>query len=155
MLLYTAAYIYVVANKKKIIGQIRQEVAAKLNGQVSIGNIDLGFFSNFPGIAVELENVVITDTLFNKHKHPFFQAGQVKAGISVINLIKKTNPLTGITIEDGELYIYTDTLGYTNSYLLSPKNTRPKPKGPPAKNEIEKIKFRNVRLVLDDQLKQK
>src|SRR4051812_26801131 len=128
MLFYTAAYIYVVSNKKKIINEIRQEVANKLNGQVNIGDIDLGFLSNFPGIAVELEKVVITDTLFDKHKHPFFQAGHVKAGISVINLIKKTSPLTGITIEDGQLYIFTDTSGYTNSYLLSPKSDTAKPK---------------------------
>jgi hypothetical protein len=156
LLVYTAAYIYVSANKKDIINQIKEQVADKLNGEVHIGDIDLGFLAQFPSISVELNKVSIRDTLFNQHKHPFFQAEKVYASISVINLIQKQDPLNGIRIDKGELYIYTDTSGYTNSYLLSPKSEVKKPTGQsPRKIQIEDVRLNNVRLVLDDRLKLK
>ncbi|MDB5247719.1 MAG: AsmA family protein [Segetibacter sp.] len=156
VIVYTVAYIYVLANKQKIITQIKEQVSDKLNGEVQIGNIDLGFLANFPSIGVELEKVSIRDTLFNLHKHPFFQAEKVNASISFINLLTKKNPLNGIRIDNGQVYIYTDTSGYTNSYLLSPKSkpdTAKKTKS--GEVEIEEIKLRNVRLVLDDRKKLK
>ncbi|MDQ6814035.1 MAG: AsmA family protein, partial [Bacteroidota bacterium] len=130
VLVYTIAYIYIVAKKADIIAQIKEQVSDKLNGEVQIGNISLGFLASFPSISVELDNVSIRDTLFNEHKHPFFEADKVNASISVINVIRSNNPLNGIRIQNAQLYLYTDTSGYTNSYLLSPKatsNTAKKP----------------------------
>jgi hypothetical protein len=156
VLVYTVAYIYVVAKKKDIVTQIKELVADKLNGEVQIGAISLGFFAQFPRIAVELEKVSIRDTLFNQHKHPFFEAERVYASISVLNIIRKNNPLNALQVENGSLYIYTDTSGYTNSYLLSPKSATSKVNEPStAKTEIQGVTLINVRFVLDDRLKKK
>jgi len=156
VLVYTIAYIYVVAKKKDIITQIKEQVSDKLNGEVQIANISLSFLASFPSISVKLEQISIRDTLYNQHKHPFFEAERIYASISAINLIKRNNPLNGIRVENGQLYIYTDTSGYTNSYLLSPKSTPGKVKKPStAKTEIQSIKLINVRLVLDDRRKKK
>lgn len=156
VLVYVIAYVYISANKKKIISQIKEQVADKLNGEVQIGNISLGFLAQFPTISVELEKVSIKDTLFNRHKHPFFEADKVFASISALKLIKRDNPLNGITIENGHLYIYTDSLGYTNSYLLTPKDEINKAKTTSAaKTEIKSLKLLNVRATLDDRKKKK
>ncbi len=155
ILVYSAAYVYVLAKKKVIISQIREQVADKLNGEVQIADIDLGFLAQFPSISVELQNVSIRDTLFNQHKHPFFQTGKVYASISVLNLLEGHNPLNGLRVENGQLYIFTDTTGYTNSYLLSPKDRRQQSKKQSQKTEIESVKLRNVRLILDDRKKHK
>lgn len=156
VLVYTIAYIYIVTKKKDIIAQVKEQVSDKLNGEVQIGNISLGFLASFPRVSVELDKVSIHDTLFNQHKHPFFQADKVNASISLINVIQKSNPLNGIRIDNGQIYIYTDTSGYTNSYLLSPKSAQNKDKKPSSsKTEIESIKLINVRLVLDDRRKKK
>lgn len=153
---YSAAYFYILANKKNIIRQIKEQVADKLNGEVQIGDIDLGFLANFPGIAVELDKVSIRDTMFNQHKHPFFQAEKVYGSLSIINLIKRDNPLIGISVEKGQMYVFTDTSGYTNSYLFLPKSDSAKAKKTSAaKTEIEEIKLRDVRLTLDDRRKRK
>ncbi|MGI8635698.1 MAG: AsmA-like C-terminal region-containing protein, partial [Segetibacter sp.] len=54
------------------------------------------------------------------------------------------------------LYIYTDTSGYTNSYLLTPKDEINKVKTTStAKSEIESVKLINVRMVVDDRKKKK
>ncbi len=71
--------------------------------------------------------------------------------------LQKSNPLSGLKIENGQLYVYTDTSGYTNSYLFAPKSkTSPvatKKSSPDA--QIDDIKLLNVRLTLDDQKKHK
>lgn len=155
---YLVAYVYVVAKKKEIITQIKEQVADKLNGEVQIGNISLGFLAQFPRISVELQKVSIRDTLYNQHKHPFFEAEKVYASISFLNLIKRNNPLNGIEVNNGQLYIFTDSLGYTNSYLLSPKtaaDSLQKRNSKIAKIDIKTIKLKNVRLVLDDRQKRK
>lgn len=156
VLIYTLAYIYISTRKKEIIGQIIEQVADKLNGKVQIENISLGFLAQFPRISVELNNVSIKDTLFSQHHHPFLEAKKIYASISALNLIKGNNPLNGLQMEDGQLYIYTDTSGYTNSYLLSPKSAvSTTKKTAPSKTEIENIRLRNVRFVLDDRKKTK
>jgi hypothetical protein len=156
LILYTAAYIYVAANKKYIIKQVSDQVADKLNGEIKLGDIDLSFIATFPSMAVVLKDVSIRDTLFNTHKHPFFEAKKVYATISIVKIIQRNNPLSGVRVENGKLYIYTDSLGYTNSYLLTPKSKVGRTEEPAkSKTQINDVRFKNVRLVLDDRQKNK
>ena len=73
----TAVFAYVSFNKKKLIKQVTSEIGAKLNGKVSIGNMELSFLRNFPHISVMLQNVLITDTAYATHRHPFFKSNEV------------------------------------------------------------------------------
>ncbi len=153
---YLAAYTYVALNKKNIIAQIREQVDNKLNGEIQIGDISLGFLSTFPHISVLLENVSVKDTLFNQHHHPFFQGKKVYLSLSVTNIIQKNSPVNGILIENGQLYVYTDTSGYTNAYLFSPKSDmKPAAKPSASKITIQNLRLRDVRLILDNQKKLK
>ncbi len=155
IVLIGAVYIYASYHKKQLTDKVMEQVSAKLNGHVEIGNIELSFFSNFPKVSILLKDVSITDTLYNIHKHPFFHAEKVYAIIGIGNALQKINPLTGIRIDNGQLYVYTDTSGYTNSYLFSPKKTTDSVSKPAPKTDIENIQLNNVRLTLDDQKKNK
>lgn len=153
-LIYTAAYIYISANKKSIITEIKKQVADKLNGDIQIGDIGIGFLSTFPRISVLLENVSLKDTLYNQHHHPFFEAEKVYANVSLTGLVSKGNPISGIKIEKGQLYVYTDTSGYTNSYLFSEKNKK-KQSARGSGNNIDIVKLKDVRLILNNEKKKK
>lgn len=155
MILYIAAYAYIAANKKYIILQIKEQVADKLNGDIQINNIGLSFLNTFPRISVLLEDVSVKDTLFSQHHHPFFQAKKVYVNLSLAGTIQKSNPVSGIRVENGQLFVYTDTSGYTNAYLFSPKSDNKTPKRPGSDIGIENIKLREVRLILNNQLKGK
>ena len=156
ILLIIGSFAYISYHKKELSEKVIAQVSAKLNGNVQIGNISLSFFSNFPQVSVLLENVSITDTMFSRHKHHFFKAEKVYAVVGIGNALQKNNPLTGIRIDNGQLYVFTDTSGYTNAYLFSPKKTTDSSTAPStAKTEIERIQLRNVHLTLDDQKKNK
>jgi len=150
LLVYVAAYSYVAANKKDIILQIKQQATDKLNGDLQIDDISLGFLMTFPHISVLLKKVSIKDTLFSQHQHPFFKSEKVYINLNVTGIMRKDNPINGIRIENGQLYIYTDASGYTNAYLFSPKRDVKAATKTSAKIDIDNIKLRGVRLILND-----
>ena len=90
-------------------------------GTVSIGDVELSFFRTFPKVSVLFHNVSITDTMFARHHHPFFQGEEIYAELSIMKLIKKEPAVNGFKIERAAIYLFTDTSGYTNTYLFKPK----------------------------------
>jgi hypothetical protein len=155
LLLYIIAVSYVTFNKKKIISQVTQEVSKKINGKVTIGNIDLSFFSHFPSLSVVLKNVSITDSMLAYHHHPFFKSEKVYVTLGVINLIKKRPPVSGFKIEKGSFYLFTDTSGYSNNYLFKPRKDSSAINAPSKKGELSSISMEQVRFTIDDRRKQK
>jgi hypothetical protein len=106
VILYIIIYTYVSVNKRSIIKQVTAEIGKKLNSNVSVADIELSFFRQFPKISVLLHNVSITDSMFAQHKHPFFHAKHFFARLSITKLIRKEAPLNGLTIEKGS-FIFT------------------------------------------------
>ena len=145
IVLYAAAYIYVSVNKKEIIAQEGFKKTA-----------DISFFKSFPGIAVHAQDISVTDTLYNIHKHTFFAAKDVFINLSILKLIQKKSALSGIKIIEGNFFLYTDTSGYTNSYLLKSKKD---PQGGPKKTSgnftLEKILLQNMHFTLLDNKREK
>jgi hypothetical protein len=149
-------FTYVTVNRKKIINQITQEVSKKLNGKVTIENIDISFLRRFPKVSAVLHNVSLTDTMFAYHHHPFFKGENVFVNLGIMGLIKKESSLTGFGIENAGFYLFTDTSGYTNSYLFKRK------KDPSAKSassdrarELSSIVIKKARFTMDHQRTQK
>ena len=153
---YIVVVLYVTVNKQKIIRQVTQEVGKKLSGNVSIQNIELSFFSHFPQVSVVLHNVTITDTMFAQHHHPFFQGENVYVRLSIMRLVKGQSSVNGFKIENGGVYLYTDTSGYTNQYLFhSKKDSASAAEASKGKNQLRTVDLQNVRITLDDKQKNK
>jgi hypothetical protein len=154
--IYLIAYIYVVINKKKIIAQVTEQISKKINGNVKIGDADISFFRSFPRISVLVNDVSITDTMFAQHKHPFLAAKEVFVNLNILKLIQKESPLTGLRVKDGSIYLYTDTSGYTNTYMLKSKKD---PEGGPKRTSgdvnLKSIQLDDFRITLDDKKKEK
>ena len=154
--LYAIAYIYISVNKAKIIKQVTEQVSSKLNGKLLISDADISIFRTFPKISVLLKDVNLTDTMFAQHKHPFFAAKEVFASLNIFKLIKKDQPLTGLRIDNGGIYMYTDTSGYTNTYLMqSKKDPTGGPKKTAADINLKNITLNNVRIILNDLKREK
>ena len=151
---YVAAVVYISYHKAELLVKVRQQVAENLNGNFSIGNIELSFMDHFPSVAVLVENIAVQDSQFTVHKHPFFSAKRIYATISILSILKKENPISSLEIDSCRLYIFTDTTGFTNSYLFKPKKSKTSDSST-TKSNIEKFVLKNVRLTIDNQQKQK
>ena len=156
LVLYVIAYAYVSLNKKSILTQVTKQISEKLDGTVTIGNVDLSFLRTFPQISVLLEKVSIKDSMYTAHKHAFFTADKLYARISIFQVIAKKDPLTGLRVEDGNLYFFTDTTGYTNGYLLKGKEPPKAERKTASKRTIlDDITLVNFNIIQDDRLKYK
>ena len=157
VVLFIAVYIYVSANKKKILAEVTAAISTKLSGKVDIADADLSFFKNFPKVAVKLSGVKITDTMYASHGHVFFECKEVYATLSISKLLKKQTPINGLRLDNGRIYLFTDTSGYTNTYLLKPKKSAPVAQNPASSNtnELKNIRLNDINIVIDDRRKEK
>lgn len=154
--LYAIAYFYIRANKNKLIARITEQVGDKLNGKLTIGDADISIFRTFPKIAVEMNDVMLTDTMYRVHHHAFFSAKKIYANLNIYKLISKNQPLTGLRVDNGSIYLYTDTAGYTNTYLLkSKKDPAGGPKRTNAEINLKTLELNNTSIILDDRKKEK
>jgi hypothetical protein len=143
-------------NKASIIKQVTAEVGKKINGKVTVGDVDLSFFSQFPKVSVVLNHISITDCMYAQHKHAFFKANHLFARLSIWRLIRKQAPLNGLRVDQGEIYLYTDSTGYTNGYLVQEKKDAGASKTASSeRNELKSVILNDVSLIIDDRLKKK
>jgi hypothetical protein len=150
---YIILYAYVIINKRSIIKQVTEKIEKKINGNVTIGDVDLSVLSTFPKIAVVLHNVSVTDTMYASHHHAFFLGERVYIELGIMNLLRKEPALRGLKIEKGAVYLYTDSSGYTNTYLMKPKSNAFETSGGTgikSKNDLKSVVLKDVSIIDDD-----
>ena len=156
--LYVILYAYVTYNKKKIIAQVTAEIEKKINGKVTTGNVDLTFFKDFPKISVLVKNISVVDTMYATHGHTFFSAKEVFVSLNIFDLLKRKPSPGGIKINNGSIYLFTDTSGYTNTYLLHPKDetsSDTSKQNSTGSVSLKSIAINNVDVIVDDRYKNK
>jgi hypothetical protein len=155
LILYLVTFIYISTHKKAIIAQVTEEFGDRINGKVSIGNVELTFFNTFPKMSVSLGKVLVTDSLFPQHHHPFFTAENVFAQINILKVIQKKFPVNGLVIQNGAFNLFTDSSGFSNVYLLKPKSKSASVADSSDQAGLSSIILKNIRLTIDDQQKRK
>ena len=157
ILIFIFLFAYISINKKSIINQVTKEFEKKINGNVSIGDVELSLIRTFPNASVLLHNVSITDTMYEQHHHPFFKGQDVYLELGIMKLFKNESAIIGFTIERASIYLYTAENGYTNAYLLKSKKDSASGGGKPGKseNELRSIVLHDVRITIDDRKNKK
>lgn len=156
IVLYIGIMIYVTINKKSIISRVTDEISQKINGKVTIGDVDISLFGSFPKMSVLLKNVTVTDSLYAQHHHELFKGEEIFAQLGIGKLIRKEMGITGIKIVNAGIYLYTDSTGYSNTYLLKAKqDTSGTQQKSAAKTDLQSVILKNVHLILNDQQKDK
>ena len=94
--------------------------------------------------------------MFNIHHHTFLKGKEIFVSIDVLKLINHQPPIKGIRLQTGELYLYTDSTGYTNTYLLHlKKDSANSSQQTEAKSELNNLFLKDVRFIVDDSKKKK
>lgn len=157
VLLYCIAAGYILSHKKSIVSQVTAGISKRLNGEVTIREVDLSFFSEFPRIAIVLKDMSVKDTMYSSHGHVFFQAEKIFVKASILKLLQKEVSLTGVKVQNASMYLFTDTNGYTNKYLFSPKQ-QPVANDSSANNKrlpLKDITLENLHVLIDDRQRDK
>ena len=156
ILLYIVLGIYVSTHKKELTEKASAEVSKLLSGDVRIDEISVSPFNNFPFLSIQIKQISIRDSLYEQHRHPLLQAERIYARVNPFKLIVAKIAITKIQIENGGFYLFTDSTGYSNKYLLQPKGKPKEPKkqnGPP--ELFDRIELNKFSITIADESKDK
>lgn len=147
---------YVNNNKESLIKQINEAVQEKVDGNFSIGDLDVTLFKNFPNIAIRLNDVSLSDSLYHKHNINLLELEHIYVFVKTRSLFSTKKEVKKITLADGKFNLFTDESGYTNAYLLKGKGQEVKDKKEqPNMYNVNSIGIENVLFDIENKPKNK
>lgn len=118
LVLYLALAGYVVANKRRVLSTAIDQVNAHISGSLTVGHADIEAVPRLPGIAIALNNVLIRDSMWQQHGQTLLKARKLYITLNPLSLITGKPRLGRIDIAHGEVNIFTDSTGYSNTSAL-------------------------------------
>lgn len=149
-----AVSVYINLNKKSILADITKLLNQNINGgSLSIQSMNPTFFSDLPRISLSLKNVSLKDSLWKVHHHTLLEAQELSISVNTFALFKGTIEIYKVGINKANIYLYTDSTGYTNTAVFKkqdvPKNIDKNSSG--SSTKIKRISLNDVKFVLDNQ----
>lgn len=140
---------YVQLHKRSILDKAQNAVKTNLQGDAHIGSLEISFFRNFPSITVRLSDVWLRDSAWQQHHHDLLKASEVFVSCNLWkSLLHRNLALGKISLEHGQIYLYTDSTGYSNTYLLKAKKSpRAERTGKPG--DIPDIELTDMHFVME------
>ncbi len=118
LLLLLALQLLVSANKQKLLDQINQKLGESLQGEVHLKDLRVNVWRHFPKVELVLENLTVSDTLYHQ---PIIAVQTISSNLHVMDVLGKHIRIGSVTLSDGYVRLFTDSTGYNNHYLLSPR----------------------------------
>jgi hypothetical protein len=154
ILLFACVIGYVNLNKKAVLKAVTEQLNDNISGTLSIENMEPTLIRGFPGVSISLQNVLLRDSLWDQHKHDLLRAKEIYVSVNAFSILRGAPRIRDVSINDANIYLFTDSNGYTNTRLFAPKEHRDttKKKGQP---RINHLYFNNVNLVFENKTKNK
>lgn len=147
----SAAY-YINHNNKSILNTILSQLNANVNGKINVSSMETTLFKGFPGVSVSLKQVVMRDSLWHIHRHELLNANDIGVSLNIFSLIAGDVKINKITINNANIYLYTDSSGYSNTSMFKTKNAgKAKTKSEQQAFEIKRLDFNKVDLILNNE----
>jgi len=151
---YIAMAWYINANNKKVLESLTAELNKNINGTLTIGSMEPAFLRGFPRISLNLKQVTLKDSLYDKHKHLFLKADDFYISVNAFALLRGTIEVKKIEISNAAVNLFTDKNGYTNTGVFKKaENNSGKEEG--VMPELKKFSLENVSFTIDNQNKKK
>ncbi len=114
LIAWISLWVYLSLNKKDLEKKIKTELQKKINAKVSFRNLDVSLFHTFPFISLQLDNVIVRDSLWETHKHDLLNVAKIYGQINPFKILIGKSPFSKLVVENGKLYLFTDSSGYSN-----------------------------------------
>jgi len=143
---------YALLNKATLLQKAKTALEERIGGDVRIGNLDLSFFRHFPNVTARFSDVLLRDSAWPQHHHDLLKAAEADVSCNLFQTLLTFRVQIGeIDLEHGQIYFYTDSSGYSNTYLLNHQKPSQAGKAGNAPN----IGLTDIRWVLERQDKHK
>lgn len=151
ILLLAAVNIYLAFNKDSLLSKVKEAISNNVAGTLEVKDISISTISTFPDIAVDLENVTLTDSVYQM---PFLKCSVLSCRINIFKIPDIQHQLSKVILKQGRIHIYTDSTGYGNlSMFLKPKKETTQKPGEGF--VIRNVVLERVDVVMDNEQKKK
>jgi len=149
ILLLAIAFVYIRMNKENIGNSIRATVTKKISGTIIFDDLTIDLFQNFPGVSIDLKNVHVQDSLFDLHKKELLHVQHIYMGFSIFDLLTGKKTPKYLTLSDGTIFLFEDSLGNKNWNIMKTQ--------PQAQKTIviKRITLKNINAFFQDKGKYK
>lgn len=114
---------YINANKEEIQAKVSSALGKRLRGDLQIGSMEPSMFRSFPDISLVMNDVRLQDSLWNQHRHSLLECRNLFVRINPVALLSRRVEINKIIAAHGSIFLFTDTAGYSNTYLLERRDT--------------------------------
>lgn len=121
VVIWAILWVYVVTHEDSLKNKVSRAIHEKTRGEVRIGGLSVSFFRTFPILSLQLEDVLIKDSVTVFAHKDFLWASDIYLRISLPGLIQGKSPVGKILVRNGEINVSTDSLGNTNEYIFKTK----------------------------------
>lgn len=111
---------YLLLNKQEIKNYALSQLNEQLDAKISINNIEIALFKQFPKVSLDMHLVRITDP--TQPKQFLMQAEHVYVGFNIYDILRKQYKIKLIAIDSGQINLYTDLAGKSNYNILKPSS---------------------------------
>ena len=151
-LLWMGLIAYALLNKATLLEKARSALQERIGGEVRIGNLDLSFFRHFPNVTARFSDVLLRDSAWPRHHHDLLKVAEADVSCNLFQTLLTFRVQIGeMDLEHGQIYFYTDSTGYSNTYLL--KSRKPGQTG--KSGNAPGIGLTDIRWILERQDKHK
>lgn len=149
VLAFVIASIYVKQHKKELITEASISIQKKYHSIVTIKDIRLSLFAQFPNLSIQLDGVDVKGPMYHIHHQKLFTADNISIRIKTWPLLGGNIVLSKTKLNKGQLFIYTDKLGNHNLDEFKQKKAAEKKSSFQFPENIELNKFYVI--IKDDQ----
>jgi hypothetical protein len=152
LLLLVGATLYITFNKAKVLKMVNEQLDKSVDGTLVIGDMKPNFFRGFPDVSLTLQNVVIRDKQFDRHKHTLLNAKDFNVSINTMALLRGTIDINHIDIRNAAIDLFTDSTGYSNTAVFKKDNKKVKdnPSESSSSTQLQRFSLSDVTFTVDD-----
>jgi len=150
VLLWLGIAAYVSTHKKQLLESITVQLNEDLKGKLSIESMEPSLIRGFPGISISLKNVLLKDSLWDKHHHDVLRAKDAYVAVNAFSILTGNPTIKDISLNDGRIYLFTDSNGYSNTDLFR-KNTS-QGKGGGGRQKIKQIYLNKMSVIIENRV---
>ena len=147
ILLLAGLSIYLYSSHERLLNFLNSQIKKTILGELKINQADITVWQTFPKLGLTLENVSITDSVSHS---PFLKAGEIVVKVGLLDLIGKTVSISSVKIKNAVIHSFTDSNGYTNTYVLRSQPSQKEKKESKKPFVLENINLNNVSFIIQD-----
>jgi len=155
LVLFTGIILYVHKNSEGVFSYVSAQLADRIGGNLSVRKAVPDFFHDFPHVSLDMRDVTVRDSMWESHRHDLLHVRHVYVSFNIVSLISGKPQIRSILVDSGTVYLYTDTAGYSNTYLFRGQQDDTGSKSNKPLPQIANIGFRQVSVTIDNKEKLK